>query len=109
MLLLQRHGVLHEPLLGAPQRMQQRMERLVLERLYNRYSHHLLRLVDDRDRQVHLPREHQPLLNLAAPALAVGAGAICAALLGLPVGAASLFALFIFSCILVGLAQQTLP
>jgi hypothetical protein len=58
---------------------------------------------------VHLSREHQPLLNLVAPILAMGAGGASAALLGWPVGAATLLALFIFSCILVGLAQQTLP
>jgi hypothetical protein len=44
-----------------------------------------------------------------APLLSLAAGAVAAAALHLPLLGTSLVSLFLFSCVLVGLAQQTLP
>lgn len=60
---------------------------------------------------MHLQREHGKLRLTQAlvPGLALGCGALAAGLASAPVEGAWLISLFLFSCLLVGLAQQTIP
>jgi hypothetical protein len=107
-LLLQRNGLLPSGLLPAD-RTHLRLQQLLLERLRGQ-PHHMLRLVDGQPGTMRLPREHRELLNVWAIPLSsalVGIGA--ALLVGRPTAQGLLLALFLSSCVLVGLAQQTLP
>jgi hypothetical protein len=109
-LLLQRHSVLPGgvPAFGL---VQQPVESTVLERLHRQpRSYYLLRLDQRQQPPLHMPRKHRKLLTGAAvPTVSLGLGTGFALALGRPVGVAALLALFLFSCVLVGLAQQTLP
>jgi hypothetical protein len=57
-----------------------------------------------------LPREHRQLLNAwTVPATSALAGTGAAMAAGRPTAQGLLLSLFLSSCVLVGLAQQTLP
>lgn len=65
---------------------------------------------------MHLPGDRRLLLSAdgaraiaLAPLASLAAGLVVAAALGLPPLDAALVSLFLFACVLVGLAQQTLP
>lgn len=49
------------------------------------------------------------LIGAAASAASLAGGAAIAVIAGWPAGTACLGALFLFSCVLVGVAQQALP
>lgn len=86
-----------------------RIQLLLLEHVRSGGADYLLRLVA-RLREMHLQREHRKLLTrLFVPALALTLGAVAAAAGHAPLGGAWLVSLFLLSCLLVALAQQTIP
>lgn len=89
----------------------QSLEPLVLEPLHDEWvPNHVLRLGQRQQLVLHMSRENRHLLvDPAIPSLAVAVGLGVSVGLGVAYGTGVLLTLFILSCVLVGLAQQTLP
>lgn len=109
--LLQRNSLLSGRMPAPARVLPEFLQRILLEHVHKRRrSHYLLRLDDWKLQSVHLPREHWVLLGADVYSGMLGP-AYGTVVFGSPqwVGEGLLIALFLLSCAVIALAQQTLP